>query len=134
MAWGWLGKTWLIHRLGFGLSALVTGIILALVWAAPDPLVRIENASIDSLFWLRGQRPVGQEIVLVAVDERSLKEVGRWPWARDKQAQLVKTIAADGPRVIGLDIIYAEAAESQYLQSLRQLEKDISAASRFCLS
>ncbi len=37
-----------------------------------------------------------------AVDERSLKEVGRWPWARDKQAQLVKTIAADGPRVIGL--------------------------------
>ena len=41
MAWHWVGKQQLIHRLGFGLSALITGLMLALVWIGPEPLARL---------------------------------------------------------------------------------------------
>jgi adenylate cyclase len=59
-------------------------------------------------FRLRGERNPGQEVVLVLVDEKSLKEIGRWPWPRDRQATLVDRLAAAKPSVIGLDVIYAE--------------------------
>jgi len=119
---GWLGKVQLIHRLGFGLSALITVAMLSLAWIGPAPLVRLEKVAMDSLFWLRGDRPVGEEIVLVGVDEKSLKEIGRWPWSRDKQAQLVDAIAADGPKVIGMDIIYSEPEKTEFVKRLHTIQ------------
>ncbi len=121
MAQGWLGKTTTIHRLGFGLGAGITAVMLALSLLSPSLLVRLENTFLDFRFKLRGERPTGQEIVLVVIDEKSLKELGRWPWSRDKQAQLVTAIEADGAKVIGLDIIYTEAEVTEYLRELREI-------------
>ena len=53
------------------------------------------------------------------VDEKSLKEVGRWPWPRDKQALLVDQIHAGEPAVLGLDIIYAEPEESDAIREIK---------------
>jgi CHASE2 domain-containing sensor protein len=102
----WLGQTAKIERLGFGISVAVTAVILALVRLAPAVLVRLEDASFDFRFKLRGERLPGDEIIMVAIDEKSLREIGRWPWSRSRQAALVERIAADQPKVIGLDIIY----------------------------
>lgn len=121
MARVWLGKTHVIRRLGFVLAAVVTGLMLALFWIGPGFLVRLENASLDFRFKLRGARQAGDEVVLVVVDEKSLKEVGRWPWSRDKQASLVNAIAAGGAKVIGLDIIYAEPEVRESLRSLQEI-------------
>lgn len=104
----WLGKTWLIHKIGAGVAAGMTAVMLLLGFVGPDVLLRLENASVDGRFVVRGPQPPHPDIVLVAVDEPSLHEVGRWPWPRDTQAQLVQAIRAGGAKVIGLDIIYAE--------------------------
>ena len=106
----------MIHRLGFGLGIGITVMMLTLTWLGLTPLVRLENTFLDFRFKLRGERPSGQEIVLVVIDEKSLKELGRWPWSRDKQAQLVTAIGADRAKVIGLDIIYAEAEVTDSLR------------------
>jgi adenylate cyclase len=105
----WLGKTQFIENLGLGLASGITGTIVLLSWLGMSPLVRLEGGLFDFRFKLRGERPAGREVVLVAIDEKSLKEVGHWPWSREKQARLVNAIGADGAKVIGLDIIYAEA-------------------------
>ena len=99
-------------RLGFGLGMAVTAGLVCLSWLAPAALVRLDNDALDLQFRLRGERSPGQEITLVLVDEKSLKEIGRWPWARDKQALLIERIGAQQPAVIGIDIIYAEPEES----------------------
>ncbi|MBI4400932.1 MAG: adenylate/guanylate cyclase domain-containing protein [Nitrospirae bacterium] len=121
MARVWLGKTRIIQSLGFGLAAAITGAILLLSWVGFGPLIRLEETFLDFRFKLRGERQIGQEVVLVAIDEKSLKEVGRWPWSRDKQARLVQAIGADGAKVIGLDIIYAEAEVTEYLRGLQEI-------------
>lgn len=46
------------------------------------------------------------DVVLVGVDDRSLSEVGRWPWSRGKQAELIAKADAAGAKEIFLDIIY----------------------------
>ena len=108
----WLGKTGLIQKIGAGVAAAVTAVMLLLAFVGPGMFLRLENASLDGRFVMRGPRPAGSDIVLVTVDEQSLHEVGRWPWPRDTQARLVQAIWADGAKVIGLDIIYAEPESS----------------------
>jgi len=51
-------------------------------------------------------------IVIVDIDENSLKTQGRWPWSRKKMAQLVEKIYSSAPAVIALDIVQAEAEEN----------------------
>ncbi|TKB79670.1 MAG: adenylate/guanylate cyclase domain-containing protein [Nitrospira sp.] len=104
----WLGKTRTIHRLGLGLSLLVTAAVLAVGWVGPHWLTRLEAMSYDVRLLIRGERSVSQEIVLVGVDDRSLQEVGRWPWSRLIQAELIDAISRDQPKVIGLDVLYTE--------------------------
>jgi adenylate cyclase len=121
MARDWLGKPQIIEKLGLGLASGITGTIVLLSWLGVSPLVRLEGGSLDVRFKLRGERPAGQEVILVAIDEKSLQEVGHWPWSRDKQARLVTAIAADGAKVIGLDIIHAEEDITQDLRGLQDL-------------
>lgn len=44
--------------------------------------------------------------IVIAVDDESLRRVGRWPWPRDRLADLIDHLA--GARVIGVDIILSE--------------------------
>ena len=90
-----------------------------LTWLAPNVVVRLDNTALDFQFRLRGERSPGQEVMLVLVDEKSLKEIGRWPWPRNKQALLVDQIHAGEPAVIGLDIIYAEPEESDTVRDIK---------------
>ena len=105
--------------LGITLGIAVTIGLAFLAWLAPNVVVRLDNTALDYQFRLRGERSPGQEVILVLVDEKSLKEVGRWPWPRDKQARLIDQIHAGEPAVVGLDIIYAEPEESDTLRNIK---------------
>ena len=98
--------------------AVTLGLAL-LTWLAPNVVVRLDHTALDFQFRLRGERSPGQEVVLVLVDEKSLREIGRWPWPRDKQALLVDQIHAGEPAVLGLDIIYAEPEESDTVRDIK---------------
>lgn len=49
-------------------------------------------------------------IVVVAIDERSLSELGRWPWSRRTHAKLIDELGKIGVRGIGLDLLLSEPA------------------------
>jgi adenylate cyclase len=105
--------------LGIGLGVAVTIGLAFLAWLTPNIVVRLDNSALDFQFRLRGERSPGQEVLLVLIDEKSLKEVGRWPWPRDKQARLIDQIRAGEPAVVGLDIIYAEPEESSTVRDIK---------------
>ncbi len=47
-------------------------------------------------------------IIIVDIDENSLKNEGRWPWSRTKLARLVEKLHQQGTAVIALDILQSE--------------------------
>ncbi len=47
-------------------------------------------------------------MTVVAIDDRSVLEYGRWPWPRAVQAELFMAILNANPSVLGVDIIYSE--------------------------
>src|SRR5579885_2953753 len=52
------------------------------------------------------------EIALVAIDEESISQIGRWPWPRSRVAAGLDKIAAAGPKVIGLNVLFSEPEQS----------------------
>lgn len=55
------------------------------------------------------ERPAPENIVIVAIDDKSIDALGRWPWRRGTHAQLLNVLSAAAPRAIGLDLILTES-------------------------
>lgn len=70
-------------------------------------LGRIDQTLYDHLVTASG-RPARDDIIIVAIDDYSLAQLGRWPWPRALHAKLIDQLARSRPRTIGLDIILSE--------------------------
>src|SRR4051812_42440179 len=57
-------------------------------------------------------KPPSDKIAIIAIDDVSLANIGRWPWPRDVQAKLVDQLAAAKAKVIGYTIILSEAQKA----------------------
>jgi adenylate cyclase len=67
-------------------------------------------------------RTLDPRIVVVDIDEKSLAEVGRWPWARDRVAALTDELfARQHAAVVGFDVVFAEPDTSSGLATLERL-------------
>jgi adenylate cyclase len=67
---------------------------------------------------------VDGRVVILDIDEKSLQEVGRWPWPRDTMARIVdKLFDQYKVRVVGFDVVFAEADYSSGIRALDELAK-----------
>jgi len=122
----------MLQRLGSILKSpiirWVTGVTLLvsilLLWR-PTFTEFMELKVYDLKFRVRGPQPASQEVVILGIDDDSLKAVGRWPWSRDDMARLVSRLQEAGPRVIVLDIIFAEKQETATVRTLANLCQEI---------
>ena len=63
-----------------------------------------------------------ERIVVVAIDEKSLAKIGRWPWSRDRLADLTDELFVNQrARVVGFDMVFAEPDLSPGLATLERL-------------
>lgn len=58
------------------------------------------------------------KVVIIDIDERSVQTEGRWPWPRDKMADLLNKLKQEGVVTIGMDIVMSEA-EINYALGLK---------------
>lgn len=60
-------------------------------------------------------------IVIVDIDEKSLKAEGRWPWSREKIARLVDNLFSNNVAVVGFDVLFAEPETNPAQRVLEKL-------------
>jgi adenylate cyclase len=100
-------------------GATVLGAYLAIAFAAvalwreargrPVPFVdAVEEAILSWKFQVRGQVRPGDDVVIAAIDERSVQRFGRWPWRRDAFALLVERLRSYGVRTVAFDVVFDE--------------------------
>lgn len=75
----------------------------------PSHFQSLDNRIRDFYFKYRGVESASDSIVIVDIDERSIKELGQWPWERDKFAKILTNLTNNKAGIIGLDIVFAEA-------------------------
>src|SRR5258708_1554476 len=66
----------------------------------------LESKTIDFRFSVRGTRLPEAPIRILAVDEKSLREIGQWPWPRSVHAELVRKLKADGAKCVFYDVFF----------------------------
>ncbi len=65
------------------------------------------------------------KIAIVNIDEKSLKQVGPWPWPRHIIAEMITILRNNGAKLIGLDLLFSEKENNQGLHEVRELYKAI---------
>lgn len=96
------------ERAGVALALVILGCAVSL----SGGLARVDHAVFDAALRMAvpsGSPPPG--VVIVAVDQRSLQQLGRWPWPRRTHADLLRQICRAQPKAIAMDIAFAEAGE-----------------------
>jgi adenylate cyclase len=76
--------------------------------ADPRPLQELRTRTFDFFQVLRPRPQEIRPVVIVDIDEASLKAIGQWPWPRTTVADLVTQITQLGAVAIGFDIIFPE--------------------------
>ncbi|MEJ2618745.1 MAG: CHASE2 domain-containing protein [Candidatus Thiodiazotropha sp.] len=108
-------------------SALILGLFTAL-FAASGWLNRWDLLLYDLQMGVKTVAP-SDDIVIVAVDEKSLKALGRWPWSRRVHADLVDRLTQSGAKAIVFDILMAEEDKSDPEADI-QLIQSVAASGR----
>lgn len=75
-------------------------------------LSRLDQSRYD-LFLSTVNKPTPDDIIIVAIDDYSLAQLGRWPWTRTVHADLINKLNQAQPRAIGFDVILSEPEPSQ---------------------
>jgi CHASE2 domain-containing sensor protein len=68
----------------------------------------LRNAWFDAYQIAMPRSRVSAPAVIVAVDEKSLAQLGQWPWPRTLIARVLDRLAEYRPLAVGLDVIFAE--------------------------
>ena len=98
-------------------SALLYGL-----FGKPQLLSALDHRIADTMFQWRGPMPTTGSVVIVDIDDKSLQQIGQWPWPRNVVAELIKKIGDSEAKVIGLDIVFAEKDRTSPKQYLAELE------------
>src|ERR1700749_4489582 len=104
--------------------------LIPLRLADPRPLEELRLRTFDLFQVLRPRAQEGYPVVIVDIDEDSLKAIGQWPWPRTTVADLVNRITQMGPAAIGFDVVFAEPDRMSPAiaeQSFHGLDADIRA-------
>jgi len=96
----------------FGVARAVCLVLLfALIplrLADPRPVEELRLRMFDFFQVLRPRVQSGYPVVIVDIDEDSLKAIGQWPWPRTTVADLVTRLTQLGALTIGFDVIFPE--------------------------
>jgi adenylate cyclase len=90
-----------------------------------SPVTKLELWSYDTRLNMTMPNSLDERIVIVDIDEKSLKQQGHWPWSRNKLAHLVDRLFDDYQvRVLGMDAVFAEPDLSSGLQGMQAMQRE----------
>ena len=104
-------------RLKFFIGSSITILITGLMLLSLSPIDALEDRLLDYRFKIRGTVKPPEDIIIAAIDEKSIDRLGRWPWDRNIMADVVKKLKSLGVRIIVFDIIFSEAEKNDTLFS-----------------
>jgi len=104
----WLSR--LARRFGAA-RTLCVALLFALLFlriADPAPLEELRLKAFDIFQVIQPRAAAQRPVVIVDIDEKSLRKLGQWPWPRTRVADLVTRLTKLGALVVAFDVVFAE--------------------------
>lgn len=100
-------------RTGAGAVLACAALSAILAWLSTRPgLAQLDMLAYDRMLPLAAQ-PASDRILVVAIDERSMAALGRWPWPRSTHARLLSRLADAGADRVLLDLFLTEPSDDK---------------------
>lgn len=90
------------------LPLLCALVVLLLMVADPQALQGLRHAQFDQFQRWQPRTSADAGVVVVDIDEASLRKLGQWPWPRSQVAALLDALDQQGAAVVGLDMLLLE--------------------------
>src|SRR3954451_22441495 len=105
--------TWLsgLARRFTSARALCVALLFALIFLRitdPAPLEELRLRAFDIFQVIKPRVAAQRPVVIVDIDEESLRKLGQWPWPRTRVADLISRLTKLGAAAIAFDVIFAE--------------------------
>ncbi|WP_158048395.1 CHASE2 domain-containing protein [Stutzerimonas balearica] len=98
-------------RLGMALAVFCLSILLETL--RPPLIERLDEGVRDLVLQHAAVPELEERVLLVDIDEESIRRLGHWPWSRELIADLVEVLLADyGAQAIGMDIVFTEPGDT----------------------
>jgi len=98
-------------------------------------LDRLENLTVDWRFSLAGAQSAPRGVVIVAIDDETVREVGGYPLPRNVLARIIRGLAAHDPQVVAIDMLFLDAgkpdADLELVDALRSTRTVVGAMGQF---
>ena len=112
-------KKFLLSDRFFGI--LLTLFVLGSYVTHSSILESVELKFYDLRALFRQDKTQPNEVAIVAIDDNSLAQLGRWPWPRSRIAAMLEKLNSYGPKVIGLNILFSEPDRNAGIAALSDL-------------
>lgn len=113
---GIVTKDWFVASVLFLIFA-----ISMLVGAAL--LQNSEQILYDAGVSLTNRQPgAADRIAIIAIDDQSIDQIGRWPWSRNIHARMLEKLSRVRTKVVGMQVFLTEAQDGDALKTLRDLK------------
>ena len=113
MKWSLWRRDWI--------AALAVVLLYLMAWAFTPLVNGLENTAYDAGVRLTTRVP-SSKIAVIAIDQQSLDNIGRWPWPRDIQARLIDKLAAAHAHTIVSTVYYTEPEQDRGLSYLQRIK------------
>jgi CHASE2 domain-containing sensor protein/predicted Ser/Thr protein kinase len=111
-----------LHISTLSLIILFVLVISGRILFGIDPLQPLEYKVYDSLLRLR-QRKAATQIVVLAIDNKSVQSIGSWPWPRSHIASVIRKLTDAGTHTLGLSLLYPSQEINPGLAEIRSIKQ-----------
>lgn len=114
-------------KLAILISLLVVFSICFITYLEPpflkEWILKLETTTYDRQI-KRFHRPLSanSSVVILGIDDASLKRYGRWPWSRELIAKLITQLEKKHPALIAIDMLFSEKEKGPIDQILPSIE------------
>jgi CHASE2 domain-containing sensor protein/tRNA A-37 threonylcarbamoyl transferase component Bud32 len=107
----------------FWSSDWFTGLLITIVvviFSGAAPFQSLEQAFYD--WGVRStERSPAEKIAVIAIDDESISNLGRWPWPRNLHAELINRLSEGGAKIIGQTVLFLEPQVDPGMIYIREL-------------
>ncbi len=98
--------------------------VFFIAWWGRAPLLESIERDAYDLGVRASSRDPGNKVVVVAIDDKSIQNIGRWPWSRKVHAAMIDKLAAAGAKTIGSTVFYSEPEVPPGLDWIREFRSE----------
>ncbi|MBN1571788.1 MAG: adenylate/guanylate cyclase domain-containing protein [Deltaproteobacteria bacterium] len=85
----------------------------------------VESKILDFRFLARGKIDPGGQVIVIAIDEKTLDELGRWPFPRSYFVDVIRNLNKNGVKVLGFDMIFSEPDIYSGITTIDYIQKEV---------